>query len=333
MSVLIAVFAASIYANSAGPVRMITDEANSVLEILATEQRGEPASDSEWAKLFATDGYRRLKARELGMKRKFEDDDFKKFVQSPELVSSRTALEKTLRDWTNADVGKCRSRALAYLPKGADITAKVYVLIKPLHNSFVWDVSSDPAIMLYLEPGKSQESFANTIAHEMHHIGFGRSCPSPEFDKWVEAQPEPKHIAYNWLGGFGEGAAVLAAAGGLDNEPQASADKTVRDDWQRGMTHQPDQFHEVETFFLQILKGDLKKDQARDKGMTFFGIVGPWYTVGYTMDSTIERAFGRKRLIECYRDPRLMLPAYNLAVKKLGSNSPLWSDEFLAAMK
>jgi hypothetical protein len=314
-----------------GNVTLVTDEAEAVLAArLATRSRA-AVPKSVWDALFATDGYRRLKDRELGMKRKFEDADFKAFVYHIS-DADEESFAQALDAWKRSSMEECQKRALAYLPKGADITAKVYLLIKPQTNSFVWDVQKDPAIMLYLDAKESKEAFTSTVAHEMHHIGYDHSCPSQEFSKWLDAQSDAKKTAYIWMGAFGEGFAVLAAADGIDKDPQAWAEKDVRDDWTKGMTHQPDQFREVESFFLKVLKGDLNKDQALDKAREFYGIVGPWYTVGYTMATTIERADGRGRLIECYRDPRLLLPTYNEAVKKFHSGSPTWSDEFLRSM-
>jgi hypothetical protein len=314
-------------------VHLVTDEAESVLRILSAEQKGDTVTEADWSQLFATDGYQRLKQREQGMKRKFEDAEFKAFVQSKDLIARRDDLAKALTEWSQADMGACGKTALAYLPKGADIKAKIYILIKPLHNSFVWQSETDPAIMLYLEPGKSHESFANTVSHEMHHIGYSRSCPSREFTAWLEKQSQAKNTAYMWLGGFGEGDAVLAAAGGLGVDPQATAAEDVRQAWRDGMAHQPEQFKQVEGFFLKVCSGELKSDKVRDKAMEFFGIVGPWYTVGYTVATTIEKVDGRDKLIACFLDPRLLLPTYNAAAKKLDAGLPLWSDEFLAAMK
>lgn len=335
MILALALLAASCATAGSKPdgVHLVTDEADSVLNILALEEKGQTVPDQDWKALSATDGYVRLKARELGMKRKFEDDDFKKFVQSKELVSQRMHLSKALADWEKTDVTECQKRALAYLPKGADIAAKVYILIKPLHNSFVWEVEKDPAIMLYLDPTESHEAFSGTVAHEMHHIGYGRSCPTQDFNKWLAARPTSLQTAFMWVGAFGEGYAVLAAAGGPGTDPQAWAQEDVRADWKKGMTHQREQFAEVQDFLLKVCQGKLTDDQILDGARSFYGIVGPWYTVGYTMATTIEAADGRAKLLACYEDPRLVLPTYNQAARKLNRGLPLWSPELLKALK
>ena len=316
-----------------GRVRMVSDESEAVLRILDIESKGAMPTDKDWAALFATDGYRRLKERELGMKRKFEDDDFRAFVGSADLIANREVLRTALDAWEHADVRECQARALAYLPKGADITAKVYILIKPLKNSFVWGIPDDPAIMLYLDPAKSKEAFTNTVAHEMHHIGYGRSCPSKAFKDWLEKQSEARKTAYLWLGAFGEGFAVLAAAPGLNGSPEGTAAADVQADWAHGMANQPEQFRDVETFFLQVLDGKLDSSQAAEKARDFYGIVGPWYTVGYTMATTIEKVYGRTKLIACYQDPRLLIPTYQAAATRLTPSPPLWSHEFVDGLK
>jgi hypothetical protein len=43
---------------------------------------------------------------------------------------------------------------------------------KPQIHSFVYDVRGDPAIFLYLDPEQPPAQFENTVAHELHHIGF-----------------------------------------------------------------------------------------------------------------------------------------------------------------
>ena len=136
-----------------------TSEADQVLAILALRNQGKPVPDSEWQKLFATAPYQRLKQREkaIGEKfhdptRAFTDDDFKRFVLSDDLLPRAAALSSTLDRWKKADLHEDACRVLAYLPADATLRAKVYPIVKPGINSFVWDLSSDPTIFLYLDP-------------------------------------------------------------------------------------------------------------------------------------------------------------------------------------
>ena len=80
-------------------------------------------------------------------------------------------------------------------------------MIKPRENSFVFE---GDAIFKYLED-EPLEPFQETVAHEMHHIGYGTACDSSD----AESLPAPKKALRKWLGAFGEGFAVLAASGGL----------------------------------------------------------------------------------------------------------------------
>ena len=164
--------------SSAVDVRLVTDEAEAVLGILAKEQADRPVTDADWRRVFQSEGYVRLKQRETSMKRSFEDADFKAFVLSGKLLGQKQALEETLDRWKRADATGAARRALAYLPKEARIKAKIYPVIKPKDNSFVFDVKTDPAIFLYLDPAVSREQFENTLAHELHHIGYGSGCPT-----------------------------------------------------------------------------------------------------------------------------------------------------------
>src|SRR5215472_14482890 len=147
-------------------VRLITGEAEAVLAILAKRKANEPVTDLDWQRLFSSEGYIRLKKREASMKRAFDDSDFKTFI-----MSDKTAERAPAR----ADVTRSANLALAYLPQDAHINAKIYPVIKPKRNSFVFEVQTDPAIFLYLDPAVTQEQFENTLAHELHHIGYGSS--------------------------------------------------------------------------------------------------------------------------------------------------------------
>lgn len=73
-----------------------SDEANAVLAILDKHSAGTAISDGNWQRLFATEPYIRLKKREASLHRDFADEDFQKFVLSPELAAKATALRKTL---------------------------------------------------------------------------------------------------------------------------------------------------------------------------------------------------------------------------------------------
>lgn len=83
--------------------------------------------------------------------------------------------------------------ALDYLPKEAYIRAKIYPVIKPRENSFVFDLKNEQAIFLYLDPTKSASKFENTLAHELHHIGYGTSCPRQEISAEIGKLPANVH--------------------------------------------------------------------------------------------------------------------------------------------
>jgi hypothetical protein len=98
---------------------------------LAKKAAGQAVSEDDWQRLFATEPYIRLKKREASMKRDFTNDDFKKFVLSPELAAKAESLRHTLDDWKKADLNASAARLLTYLPEQATIRAKVFPMIKP----------------------------------------------------------------------------------------------------------------------------------------------------------------------------------------------------------
>jgi hypothetical protein len=240
----------------------VGDEAEAVLSILETKNGNRPVTDADWKRLLATEGYLRLKKRELSMSRSFDDAEFKAFVLSDELAKGAALLRKTVDAWKQADMTAAAARALAYLPAGASIRAKIYPVIKPGKNSFVFEVKADPAIFLYVDPDETKDQFENTVAHELHHIGYGGS-------------------------------------------------------------------------FRDVLEGRLKGDEISKVAYSFFGIQGPWYTVGWKMAVTIEKTYGRARLIKCFCDPRGLLPTYNQAAREhnrtSGDSLALWSQAVIGA--
>lgn len=206
-------------AASALDIRLVTDEADAVMLILQKTKAGEPVAAADWDHLFSTEGYVRLKKREQSLKRPFEDEDFRKFVLSAELAARADALAATLERWKRADLRVAVDRALAYLPSGTAIRAKVYPVIKPKTNSFVFELQTNPAIFLYLNPEMNSAQFENTVAHELHHVGQAAACLLAYDAEEFKEKPAEVRTVLEWIGAFGEGVAMLAAAGGPDVHP------------------------------------------------------------------------------------------------------------------
>jgi len=317
-------------------VRLITDEAEAVLAILAKRKANAEITETDWQKVFSSEGYVRLKKREQSMKRSFEDGDFKAFVLSDQLSERALALEETLGRWEQADISRSAALALAYLSKTAHITAKIYPVIKPRENSFVFEVTTDPAIFLYLDPTVSRQKFENTLAHELHHIGYGSSCPSKETSAEIEKLPRNLQTLIQLISAFGEGFAMLAAAGGPNIHPHAVSDAKERARWDHDMANFNEDLKKVESFFLDVANNRLTEQQIGATASSFFGIQGPWYTVGWKMAVTIEKIYGRAKLIECFCDHRKLLEIYNRAAvrhnRKSREHLATWSAEIINAI-
>ena len=307
---------------------MVTDQADAVLHILSKKE----PTEGDWQRLFSSEGYVRLKKRDTQMGRPFEDADFRTFVLSADLARRAPELRRTLGQWTGVDPSAAARRALVYLPEGARIRAKVYPVIKPRENSFVFEVKTDPAIFLYLDPAVPPEKLENTLAHELHHIGFGGSCPTPAVEAEIAKLPEATRTALLWMGAFSEGFAMLAAAGGPDIHPHAVSPAADRERWDRDVARFPEDLRKLDAFFRDVLAGKLSAEEAQKTASTFYGEQGPWYTVGWKMAATIEKALGRDRLVAASCDPRKLLPAYHEAARKLGGELPLWSEELVRAV-
>jgi hypothetical protein len=310
------------------PIRLRLDvaEAEAALAILDARAAG-AVPESLWTRLELTEGYRRLADRERAMGREMSVAEFRAFLSQDSMVPQRGPLRRTLRAWSTMPVTDVGARALAYLPAGTPLEATVYLLIKPRQNSFVYDLQGRPAIMLYLDPGKTPAQFANTAAHELHHIGLAAACrattPSAASDTSAAAE-----TARSWLSAFGEGLAMLAAAGGPAVHPHQDSPREDRDRWDRDMLAAGSQMREVEAFFLDLLEGRLSEEgETSRRGMEFFGVQGPWYTVGYRMWSTVERTYGRRRVIEDACDPARLLLDYTRAVAG-DPAAPRWSVRF-----
>lgn len=325
-------------APASGAVELTLDpsQAEAVLEILARRSAGANVGESDWARLFATEPYLRLEKRELSMGREFSRETFRQFAASEELATRREALARTLESWRGVDLAAIAARILPYLPAEARIRAKVYPVIKPKSNSFVFETTTDPAIFLYLDPEQSAETFGNVVAHELHHIGL--ASLSATYRQRLEGLPENPRQAALWLGAFGEGVAVLAAAGSPDVHPMADFPERDRIVWDRTQKLFDQQLGQIDAFLRDVVEGGFTRPEVADRvAFTFFGDRGPWYAVGWRMASMVEKRFGRGALLECMADPRRLLVRYNqVAVEANAVGAvpvlPLWSTELLAAL-
>jgi hypothetical protein len=317
-------------------VKVITDEADAVLAILASKKANQPITDSDWQRLFASEGYIRLKKRETALRRSFADDDFRAFVLSDALAARAPALAETLAKWKAANPVRSANLALAYLPKQALIHAKIYPVIKPRENSFVFDLKTDPAIFLFLDPTMSKEKFENYLAHELHHVGYGTACPTKRTSDEMAKLPQNVQTVVKYLGAFGEGFAMLAAAGGPNVHPHATGSAVDHARWDRDVANFDNDLRTVEKFLLDVLANRLNEAQIDKAVSTFFGEQGAWYTVGWKMCVLIEKTFGRRTLIEVMCDQRRLLPTYNRAAARYNRNArkplALWSPSLISAI-
>jgi hypothetical protein len=321
-----------------------TSEADQVLAILALRQADKTVPAENWQKLFSTAPYQRLKEREKKIGEQFHDpsvafsdEDFKKFVLSDELLRRAPQLKATLERWKQADLTHSAEHVLAYLPEDAVIRAKVYPIIKPGVNSFVWELTTDPTIFLYLDSDVTREKFENIVDHELHHIGLGSL--GPIYSQKIARLPQGARAVADWMEPFGEGLAMLAAAGAPDVDPHAASTPKEHARWEAELNSFNTDLPTVNNFYLDILNGKLADNDAIEaKGTSFFGShQGPWYTVGYKMAVMVEKRYGRAVLIRTMLDFRCLLALYNQVAKEENAagqqHLPLWSDEVLSQVE
>jgi hypothetical protein len=329
--------ASSVSGSERVQVSLVTDEAEAVLKILGKRQAGKEVTDADWERLFKSEGYVRLKKREAAMNRAFEDSDFRAFVLSDDLAKRYGALRTTLDKWKRTDVTRVAKLPLAYLPKGAVIRAKIYPVIKPRDNSFVFEIKANPAIFMYLNPDMPTEEFENHLAHELHHIGYGTACPPQGSAERLGKLSPGEQKAAKWAGAFGEGFAMLAAAGGPDKHPHAASKAEDRERWDRDVLNFERDLRIVEKFFTDLIDGKLTEEDERKTAFSFYGVQGPWYTVGWKMAVVIENTLGRETLVENMCDERTVFETYNRAALVHNRNGkeqlPLWSEAMIRSLK
>jgi hypothetical protein len=301
------------------------------LTILEKETAHQTVTAADWDKLFATVPYRWLKDRETSIGKPFTEDEFRAFLISPEALKQETVWRVALVDMKRADLTAIGKQDLEWLPSDATIHARVFPEIKPLPNSFVWgEPGESPAIFLSLKR-QSTVQFENIVAHECHHIGLASlQAQGAALEAGMSASQK---AALEWLGGFGEGEAMLAAAGSADRHPHWEDDAVARARWDSDMLNFNRDLLSVQSFITDILDDHLKTEESIQKrAAPFWGYQGAWYTVGYEMAALVEKQYGRTVLKQCLLDPRVLLAKYNDIAEeanKQGANLATWSPNLL----
>ena len=317
-------------------VRIVTDEADAALAILGEQREMGKVKPESWERLWQSQGFVRLKKRQESFGGKDVEQGFRDFLTSQETLGRLDDLRRAVADWKHLDVTAAARRAAAYLPAGLRLKATLYPVIKKQGNSFVFELTTDPAIFFYVDPKKPPAQLENILAHELHHVGIA-GCPKPPgFDKLTAAQQK----AFNELGAFGEGLAVLAAAGSPDVHPHATSGADEWLVWERDVANFNTDLRRLEAFFRDVLAGRLSEEEENKRLFTFINAgdvpQGAFYTVGWKMAAIIERARGRDALVRTICDPRSLLTAYNEVAaahpRGDGEALALWSADFLAAL-
>ena len=168
-------------------------------------------------------------------------------------------------------------------------------------------------------------------------MGLAGCPPPPDLEKLSAAQQR----VFRELGAFGEGLAVLAAAGGPDVHPHATSGPEAWAVWERDVANFNADLRRIETFFRDALAGRLSEEEENRRLFSFINPAdvpqGAFYTVGWKMAALIERTRGRKALLAAVCDPRDLLAVYNevAAAHPRGDGEGLarWSPEFLASLR
>lgn len=308
-------------------------EADAALAIVDTINRGVEPTAAQLAALFGSRPYKRLRERENSMNRPFTDQEFIAYLRSPAVRSQAPALRSILSRWTRPAVMAAARRAAAYLPAGSTFRATIFPMIKIKPNTFVFDLAADPSLFYALDPAEPPAKFANTLAHEMNHVGLAQNCPTPT------SGGAPGIIKLrHWVGAFGEGLAMLAAAGGPRVHPHAESSPAERALWDSEVLKVDQYMREQDRFFRAVADGSAGDDAAVDKKMFgYFGAAqGPWYTVGDRMAVTIERNLGHRAVVEAFCHTNGLLQTYNRAARlekvRSGRSLPIWDPELAKAL-
>ena len=317
-------------------IRVVLDEADAVIAILEKRSLELELSDVDWQRLEESEGYVRLRRRQESFGADNFDERFHDYLSSDGPLERLDALREALVKWRSIDAGHAGARAYAYLPPGSRIRTTIYPVIKQTKNSFVFELDTDPAIFMYVDPERSRTQLGNTLAHELHHVGAA-TCPEP--DGVGSLSPEAQQVV-SWLSAFGEGMAMLAAAGGPEVHPHAGRSPEEWAIWERDVGEFSTDLPRIEMFFRGVLAGEASVEEQRAELFSFISTdeipQGGFYTVGWKMAALVERVMGREVVVRAVCDPRILLEAYNEVAAAYPRSDveplPLWGEDFLAAI-
>ncbi|HXT14227.1 MAG TPA: DUF5700 domain-containing putative Zn-dependent protease [Gemmatimonadaceae bacterium] len=311
-------------------VQLVADESEASVAIIEHHAHAEPVEPSEWRALFNSAGYRALVARDSTFGSPRDDSAFARFLMRDSLAARVRDLSEQVRAMAHLDVTRAAQQALSYAPPNARIVATIFPVVKPQSNSFVFGPDTAPQLFLFVNVDETSAHFFNRLTHELHHVALNTACaadPAPTL-------AEPVHALVRNLGGFGEGLAMLAAAGSPNVDANAESDAATRARWDAGVRAYPRQFAQIEKMVRDVVEGRIAtRDSVRALAQTFYGAQGPWYVVGWKMAATIEQVFGRQTLIAAMCDPRRLMAAYNRAAALASTSLPRWDPQLLAALR
>jgi hypothetical protein len=313
-------------------LRVLTTEASDALAIMASQDSARRIK--LWRELVATEEYQRFTQRDSVFHRTRSEASFYAWLTADSVIARAPVLRHTFTEWSRADIAGAGRLSAAYLPSGTPVHASLYFVIKPQHNTFVYDLDEDPAIFVSIDPTINRAQFENEVAHELHHIGYAAACRAADTANTVTAMD----TVARWMSSFGEGWAMLAAAGGPNVNPHWESDSADRARWDADYAHVGDGMEQLSELFAAVLDRRLPgPDSIQARAMGFFGIQGPWYTVGYLMVRTVEVTYGRPRLLSMLCDPVKLVLTYEEAARAANARSetklPLWPHTLIKALR
>jgi len=307
------------------------DQAEAALAILDILRAGREVPAEKWAVLWASNGYKRLLERErsFGLDRAFKER-LETWLRTPDTYARADEFRRAVNALKQIDVQAAKQKARAYLPDNIDLQATYFAVIKHTPNSFVFDLLGEPAIFLTVDPQRPALFAQSAMTHELHHVGVAQ-CP--ELHDYGRLTAEQKWVADS-LFVFGEGLAVLAAAGDPDRHPLFAASAAEQRAWERDAADATAELERMQSFMQRVIDGEVPMDRRRSTLLTFVGTPdvpqGAAYTLGWNMAATIEKRFGRERLVNAACDFREVLKLYNDAAR--GTKLPSWSAKFLDSL-